>query len=166
MELLPPGTASRSTTEWVLIVTLMCGRGIEVVLHVLVELADGRQVARSCSLVCQQWAGLSREPALWKALVHRFLGAAPTPPQVSSIFCCFYFLVSWLRSLFIFLCLRQAPAGGRWKEAYFGLTRRLTVTLKIVRHLNSPSRAVVDVLQEQSALDSSPLARPQYEHAR
>ena len=150
---------------WVLVVTVICGRGgIEVVLHVLVVLADGRQVARSCSLVCRQWAGLSREPALWKALVLRVLGA--TPPQVSSIFCCFYFLVSWLPSLFIFLCLPQAPAGGRWKEAYFGLTRRLTVTLKIVRHLNSPSRAVVDVLQEQSALDSSPLTRPQYEHAR
>lgn len=107
----------------------------EVVLHVLVVLADGRQVARSCSLVCRQWAGLSTEPALWKALVHRFLGATATLPQA---------------------------AGGRWKEAYFGLTRRLHGTLKIVGHLNSQSRAVADVLQEQSALDSCHLARPQY----
>jgi hypothetical protein len=80
--------------------------GIEVVLHVLVELADGRQVARSCSLVCRQWAGLSREPALWKALVHRFLGAAPTLPQVSSIFCFFF--------IFLFLGFAHSPFSCAW----------------------------------------------------
>jgi hypothetical protein len=91
-----------------------------------------------------------------------FLGRHRNPPTGL-----LYFLYNFLFLFDLsFPFFPQAPAGGRWKEAYFGLTRRLHGTLKIVGHLNSQSRAVADVLQEQSALDSCHLARPQYAHAR